>query len=65
MKQLGNLAVICAQRTNVLLQILSGKATVFVGSGPGRKSITVNWDDDDRISEVIQKLNFGELSEED
>jgi hypothetical protein len=63
MKQLGNLAIVCAQRTDVLLQILNGKATVFVGRGPGRTSTTMSWDDDNKISETVQKLNFGEYSE--
>ena len=63
MKQLGNLAIVCARRTDVLLQILNGQATVFVGRGPGRASTTMNWDDDIKISETVQKLNFGEYSE--
>ena len=36
MKQLGNLAIICAQRKSVLLQIQGGMASVFVGAGPNR-----------------------------
>lgn len=63
MKQLGNLAIVCAQRSDVLLQILNGNATVFVGSGPDRKSITTDWGDDRKIAELIQELNFGSLSE--
>lgn len=62
MKQLGNLAIVCAQRSDVLLQILNGSATVFVGSGPERRTITSDWDDDKQITDLIHELNFGSLS---
>jgi len=65
MKQLGNLAIVCARRSNVLLQMLNGSTTVFVGQGSNRRSITVGCDDDEKISELIQKLNFGEFSEKE
>ena len=65
MKQLGNLAIICARRSNVLLQILNGSATVFVGQGSNRRSITVDWSADEKINELIHKLNFGEFSEKE
>ena len=35
MKQIGNLAVVCARRQNVLLQVGSEKVWVHVGAGPG------------------------------
>ena len=63
MKQLGNLAIVCAQRVGILLQILDGKATVFVGEGSERRSFSANWDDDRQISKMVHALNFGELSE--
>ena len=63
MKQLGNLAIVCARRKGVLLQILDGKATVHVGEGSSRRSFTTDWNDDRQISSLIHKLNFGELSE--
>jgi len=65
MKQLGNLAVACARRKGVLLQILDGKATVHIGTGPNRRSLTAGWDDDSKISELIQELNFGHFSGRD
>ena len=34
MKQIGNLAVVCARRQNVLLQVGSEKVWVHVGAGP-------------------------------
>ena len=36
MKQIGNLAVVCARRQNVLLQVGSEKVWVHVGAGPER-----------------------------
>lgn len=65
MKQLGNLAIVCAKRSNVLLQILDGKATVHVGMGTERKSYVSDWDDDGQINRFIHELNFGELSEKE
>ena len=35
MKQLGNLAMVCAQRPEVLMQIYDGEVSVHVGSGCG------------------------------
>ena len=46
MKELGNLAVVCAGRMDVLLQIYDGYACVYVGEGPERAhtcSITVSF----------------------
>lgn len=63
MKQIGNLAIICARRSGVLLQILDGRATVFVGQGSDRRSFSTDWDDDHTINRLIHELNYGELSE--
>ena len=63
MKQPGNLAVLCAQRKDVLLQILDGKATMFTGEGACRRSRTADWSDDMQMNRLIYDLNFGELSE--
>jgi len=60
MKQLGNLAIICAQRPEILLQVQKGEATVHVGEGPNRTALRCAWDDDRKISEIIYELNFGE-----
>lgn len=65
MKQLGNLAIVCAQRPGVLLQILDGKAVVHVGQGTSRRSFAVDWNNDEEINKLIHKLNFGELSEKE
>ena len=36
MKQIGNLAVVCARRSEVLLQVYNGQVCVYVGHGPNR-----------------------------
>ena len=60
MKQLGNLAIVCAKRRDVLMQILNGNAMVFIGSGPERAMLSTKWDDDDEIDRIIHALNYGE-----
>ena len=63
MKQLGNLANVCARRKGVLLQVLDGTVTVHVGEGLDRRTLGVSWDADDQINRLIHKLNFVEFSE--
>lgn len=64
MKQLGNLAVVCAKRPETLLQIYGGRAIVYVGSGPDRTVLCAAWDDDAQICCIIHALNFGTLRSE-
>ena len=52
MKQLGNLAVICAQRPELLMQLRDGAA------------MEAAWNDDTRIEKMIYELNFGAFSKE-
>ena len=59
MKQLGNLAIICARRQSVLLQIQDGMVSVFVGAGPGRDVLSARWDNDAEIDRISRELNFG------
>lgn len=59
MKQLGNLALVCAKRTDVELHIGSHQAFIYVG---GEEVMSAPWDDDERIEEIIRELNFGSLS---
>ena len=63
MKQVANLASVCARRKNVLLQILDGNISVYVGQGPDREVLSAAWDDDEKISEMIMELNFGKYSD--
>ena len=59
MKQLGNLAVVCAQRPDVLMQIYGSEVSVHTGEGPERAVLTAKWDDDETIQSIIRELNFG------
>ena len=59
MKQLGNLAVVCAQRPDVLMQIYGSEVSVHVREGPERAVLTAKWDDDETIQSIIRELNFG------
>lgn len=62
MKQLRNLAIICAKRKNTLCQILDGRVCVFVGEGPNRASMEANCDDDEALTNIIHELNYGRYS---
>lgn len=59
MKQLGNLAIVCAKRPDVLMQIQGSRVFVFVGQGPQREALHTEWDNDEKISGIIRKLNDG------
>lgn len=63
MKQLGNLAIVCAKRPEVLLQIYNGQATVHVGQGSERAALCAAWDDDEQIGSIIYELNLGKYSD--
>ena len=64
MKQLGNLAVVCAKKKDVLLQIHNGVVSVHYGAGPTRETATAKWDDDAAISAIVYELNFGKCAEQ-
>lgn len=59
MKQIGNLAVVCARRPDVLMQLHGGSVSVHVGGGPERAVLYTAWDNDTEISHIIFELNFG------
>ena len=65
MKQLGNLAIVCAGRPDVLLQIYRGYASVYVEEGPERDAMTAKWDDDKAISGFVHELNYGIYANEE
>ena len=56
MKQIGNLAVVCARRQDVLLQVGSEKVCVHVGAGPERNTLHAAWDDDDAIQRIVHRV---------
>lgn len=62
MKQLGNLAIVCARRPETLMQVHGGKVTVYVGSGPEREVLHTAWDNDTEISRIVYELNFGKYA---
>lgn len=62
MKQLGNMAIVCAQRPEILMMVANGAVTVCVGSGPERNALTAKCNDDAEISRIITNLNFGEYA---
>ncbi|RKI66764.1 hypothetical protein D7V91_11725 [bacterium 1xD42-67] len=64
MKQLGNLALVCAKRPSLLLQIHNGMASVYVGAGPDRTVLSTRWDNDVEIERIIYELNFGKYTEQ-
>ncbi len=61
MSQLGNLAIVCAQRSDVLLVISRGDAIITVGKGDGQTSHKADWRDNERLEYLIRELNFGSL----
>ena len=58
MKQIGNLAVVCARRQDVLLQVGSDYDCVHVPAGPARNTLQSGWIDDDAIQRIVNVLNF-------
>ena len=64
MKQLGNLAVVCAAKGDVLLQIHNGIVSVHYGEGPTRETATAKWNDDEAIRAIVRNLNFGNGTEQ-
>lgn len=61
MKQLGNLAVVCAQRSDVKLDIFDGGVTVRVCRLPKEIVHILPWDDDNAVRGLVYELNHGRL----
>lgn len=57
MKQIGNLAIVCARRKDATLRIEQGR--VMVLSEGASTSFSADWDDDETILSIIHELNFG------
>ena len=64
MKKLSELAIVCAKRPDVLLQLYEGFVCVYVGVEPERGSMVAKWDDDMAITGFIQQLETGKFAEE-
>ena len=63
MKQLGNLAIVCAQRKDTILQIHDGKVEIRFDHDYDWENLKANWDDDEKIMEFIMALNHGRFIE--
>ena len=59
MKQIGILAIVCAQRRSVQFTMENGEVRVTIRNFPGSPSFYLRWDDEKKIAEVIYELNFG------
>ena len=59
MKQLGNLAIVCAQRQDVVLLLQRGKVSVFRETTDENDKLSAAWDDDAAIEKIVHELNFG------
>lgn len=59
MKQLGNLAIVCAQRDDIRLRIQHQRVNILIGTGYPKAALSVSWDDDAAITEIIREINFG------
>jgi hypothetical protein len=62
-KELGNLAVICAGRKDVMLMLYEGAALLFIGKPPDCKAFRADCSNEKKIEGLIHELNFGTLSE--
>lgn len=62
MKELGNLAIVCAQRPDVLMQIQGGVVAVYMGAGSDRAVLHSPWNDDAEIRRIVHELNFGKYA---
>ena len=62
MKQLGNLAIVCARRKDVTLRIEQGRAMVLLDGAYAPTAFSAELDDDETILSVIHELNFGQCA---
>ena len=63
MKQLGNLAIVCAKRADVSLHISEGQVFVCCDT-ISPQPWSAPWNDDNAILTMIRKLNFGDSTNE-
>ena len=62
MKQLGNLAMVCARRPEVMMELHGGTVSVLVGADSEWAVMDSAWDNDAEISRIVHELNFGRYS---
>ena len=56
MKQIGNLAIVCARRKDVTLRIEQGRVMVMLDGTYASTAFSADWDDDETILSVINEL---------
>ena len=49
MKQIGNLAIVCARRKDVTLRIEQGRVKVLLSGTNAPAAISADWEDDETI----------------
>ena len=59
MKQIGNLAIVCARRKDVTLRIEQGRVMVLLDGTYAPAVFSAYWDNDETILSIIHELNFG------
>lgn len=59
MKQIGNLAVVCAKRPDLIMTVKGGRVCISMASEANRIIFCADWSDDAEINGVIHHLNFG------
>lgn len=59
MKQIGTLAIVCAQRKDVTLRIEQGRVMILLDGTYPPTALSADWDDGDTILSIIHELNFG------
>lgn len=59
MKQIGNLAVVCAKRPDLIMTVKGGRVYISMASEANRMIFCADWGDDAEINGVIHHLNFG------
>ena len=62
MKQIGNLAIVCARRKDATLRIEQGRVMVLLSGTYAPEAISADWGDDETILSVIHELNFGQCA---
>ena len=61
MKQIGNLAIVCARRKDVTLRIEQGRVMVLSEAAYAPAAFSADWDDETILS-IIHELNFGQCA---
>lgn len=59
MKQIGNLAIVCAQRKDVTLRMEQERVMVLLDGTYAPTAFSADWDDNVAILSIIHELNFG------